>query len=90
MLINNAIQFEQKLYDLINTCGLPVDTAFFILKSVYLDFQNTLLEYARTEEDEIAHEKETILDLDPKQTSVTNMKRKEIMENDDTINRDNA
>ena len=90
MLINNAIQFEQKLYDLINTCGLPVDTAFFILKSVYLDFQNTLFEYARTEEDEAVYEKETILDLDPKQTSAANMKRKEITENDNTINRDNA
>ena len=82
MFINNAIQLEQKLYDLINTCGLPVDTAFFILKSVYLDFQNTLWEYARTENNETVNDKETTLDLAPKQMSVTNMEKKEITEND--------
>jgi len=46
MTIKETLKFEQNLYNLINTCGLPVDTAFFVLKSVYLDFQKTLYEYA--------------------------------------------
>ena len=47
MNIQEALNFEQNLYQLINTCGLPVDTAFYIFKSVYLDFQNTVYEYAK-------------------------------------------
>lgn len=46
MTIKEALKFETDLYNLINTCGLPVDTAYYILKSVYLNFQKTLYEYA--------------------------------------------
>lgn len=49
MVIKESIQFEQNLYNLINNCGLPVDTAFYILKSVYLDFEKTLLNCANNE-----------------------------------------
>jgi hypothetical protein len=49
MNIKETIQFENNLYELINTCGLPVDTAFYVLKSVYLDFQKTLYECANNE-----------------------------------------
>lgn len=47
MNIQEAIDFEQNLYDLINSCGLPVETAFYVLKSVYLDFQHTIIDYAK-------------------------------------------
>lgn len=46
MTIQESLKFEQNLYNLINTCGLPVDTAYYILKSVYYDFQKTIYEYA--------------------------------------------
>lgn len=49
MVIKESIHFEQNLYNLINNCGLPVDTAFYILKSVYLDFEKTLLNCANNE-----------------------------------------
>ena len=42
MPAKKAIEFETNLYNLINSCGLPVDTAFYVLKSVYIDFQRTL------------------------------------------------
>lgn len=51
MSIKESLQFEQQLYDLINSCGLPVSTAFYILKSVYLDFEKTLYECAKTEDE---------------------------------------
>ena len=49
MVIKDSIKFEQDLYNLINNCGLSVDTAFYILKSVYLDFEKTLLNCANNE-----------------------------------------
>ncbi len=49
MSIKEAIKFEQNLYNLINSSGLPVSTAFYILKSVYLDFEKTLYECAKNE-----------------------------------------
>ncbi len=47
--IKSAIQFEQDLYNLINHSGLQLETAFYILKSVYIDFQNTLNDCLKTE-----------------------------------------
>lgn len=65
MVIKQSIKFEKDLYNLINNCGLPVDTAFYILKSVYLDFQNTLIDCAKNEEE--SFEEETVhYDVDPK------------------------
>ena len=58
MIIKETLKFEQNLYNLINTCGLPVDTAFFVLKSVYLDFQKTLYEYAEKEQGGITTEEQ--------------------------------
>ena len=49
MNIKETLAFENNLYNLINTCGLPLDTAFYVLKSVYLDFQKTLYECAGKE-----------------------------------------
>lgn len=49
MDIRKTLEFEENLYKLINSCGLPVDTAFYVLKSVYLDFKHTLEEYAKKE-----------------------------------------
>ena len=49
MNIKETLLFEENLYNLINTCGLPVSTAFYVLKSVYLDFQKTLYECAKKE-----------------------------------------
>ena len=57
--INAAFVFEQKLYDLINSSGLQIDTAFFVFKSVYMDFQNILKECAKTE-GEMRKEQESI------------------------------
>ena len=57
MKFKKSIQFEQNLYNLINTCGLSVDTAFYILKSVYLDFQKTLYECAKNEQNSKEEEK---------------------------------
>ena len=91
MFINDAIQFEKNLYALINSCGLPVDTAFFVLKSVYLDFQNTLNEYAKTENDEKITEKTTEITIPQESKKFVEINNnKEITENDDTVNRDNA
>lgn len=78
MNIQLALQFENNLYKLINECGLPIDTAFYVLKSVYLDFQNTLSNYAN-KDGEISENQEII-----------KVNNKEIMENDDTINRDDV
>ena len=58
MNIKETIQFENNLYELINTCGLPVDTAFYVLKSVYLDFQKTLYECANNESETYTTEKQ--------------------------------
>lgn len=63
MNIKETLQFENNLYDLINTCGLPVDTAFYVLKSVYLDFQKTLYECANNE-GETYTKKEQVYELD--------------------------
>lgn len=57
MIIKETLKFEQDLYNLINTCGLPVDTAFYVLKSVYLDFEKTLLECAKKEDENHVTEK---------------------------------
>lgn len=49
MNIKETLRFENDLYNLINSCGLPVSTAFYVLKSVYLDFQKTFYECAQNE-----------------------------------------
>lgn len=41
-MIKKALQFEKNLYDLINSCGLPVETAYYILKTVILTFEQQL------------------------------------------------
>ena len=57
MNIKETLLFEENLYNLINTCGLPVSTAFYILKSVYLDFEKTLYECVKNEANNpITHE----------------------------------
>lgn len=56
MSIKEAKQFEQNLYNLINNCGLPVDTAFYIFKSVYLDFEHTVNLCARNEGQTVTQE----------------------------------
>ena len=60
MNIQGAINFEKNLYDLINSCGLPVETAFYILKSVYLDFQHTVIDYANKDDTNTHTETQTI------------------------------
>lgn len=57
MVIKETLKFEQDLYNLINTCGLPVDTAFYVLKSVYLDFQQTLYKCVKSEGPAYSEEK---------------------------------
>lgn len=59
MNIKEALKFENDLYNLINNCGLPVDTAFYVLKTVYLDFQKTLLECANNEGETYTQEEKT-------------------------------
>ncbi len=59
MSIKESLQFEQQLYDLINNCGLPVSTAFYILKAVYLDFEKTLLKCADSEGETYTQEEKT-------------------------------
>lgn len=58
MIIKETLEFEQNLYNLINSCGLPVDTAFYVLKSVYLDFEKTLLECAKNEGESYSQEQQ--------------------------------
>lgn len=67
MTIKESMKFEQDLYDLINNCGLSVDTAFYILKSVYLDFQKTLLDCAKTEQDDPVTHETVNYKMDPEQ-----------------------
>lgn len=61
MVIKDALQFEKNLYNLINSCGLPLDTAYYILKSVYLDFQQTVYEYAKKDKDNYTVEEQVIM-----------------------------
>jgi hypothetical protein len=77
MTIKEALQFERNLYNLINTCGLPVDTAFYILKSVYLDFQKTLLECADQEPDDPITTEEHIYNMDEGPMEIKELKRKD-------------
>ncbi len=58
MIIKETLEFERNLYNLINSCGLPVDTAFYVLKSVYLDFEKTLLECAKNEGESYSQEQQ--------------------------------
>ncbi len=81
MVIKETLQFEKNLYDLINNCGLPVDTAFYVLKSVYLDFQKTLLECAENEGETYTQEQE-VYKLDDREKGDN--------DNEQSINRDNA
>jgi len=78
MNIKETIKFENDLYNLINNCGLPVSTAFYVLKSVYLDFQKTLYECAQNESETYTQE-EKVYGL--------NKEEKEII-NEQTINTD--
>jgi len=55
MNIKQALAFEQALYKLINTSGLSVETAYYILKSVYLDLQKTVYDCARTQKENDEH-----------------------------------
>ena len=73
MNIKETLAFESNLYNLINSCGLPLDTAFFVLKSVYLDFQKTLYECA---------EKEGTAEKETQEIYKYNVEEKEIIEND--------
>lgn len=59
MNIKETLKFENDLYNLINNCGLPVDTAFYVLKTVYLDFQKTLLECVNNEGETYTQEEKT-------------------------------
>lgn len=78
MIIKETIKFENDLYNLINSCGLPVDTAFYVLKSVYLDFQKTLYECANNEGETYTKE-EVVYELD---------KEKKEINDEQTINAD--
>lgn len=80
MNIQLAIKFENDLYNLINNCGLPVDTAFYVLKAVYLDFQKTLLE-CTSNENEIYNQEEQTYNLYDKE-------KKENEDEQGTINSD--
>lgn len=76
MVIKESLKFEQDLYNLINTCGLPVDTAYYILKSVYLDFQKTLYEYAEKEQGGFTVEEKFIPVEDDLQSTEININEK--------------
>ena len=71
MNIKETLQFENNLYELINTCGLPVDTAFYVLKSVYLDFQKTLYECVNNEGETYTQE-EKVYELNNEEKEITN------------------
>lgn len=71
MNIKETIQFENNLYNLINACGLPVDTAFYVLKSVYLDFQKTLYECAQNEGETYTQE-EKVYELNSEKKEINN------------------
>lgn len=86
MGIKESLQFERQLYNLINSCGLSVDTAFYILKTVYLDFEKTLLECAKNEGENITQEEEVFKMDDKELEELKELK----FTNDGTINRDNA
>ena len=72
MTIKESLQFEKNLYNLINTCGLPVDTAFYILKSVYLDFEKTVYDCAQQEPENPVTSEQKVYTVEnmPKQVEV--------------------
>jgi len=84
MIIQTSLKFEKDLYDLINNCGLPIDTAFYILKSVYLDFQQTLMDCAKTE-GETFSEEEIKYNLDPDDCKNMPFKEKEKVNNEQPV-----
>ena len=67
MNIQEALDFEQNLYNLINSCGLPIETAFYILKSVYLDFQRTITTYAEKGDTGLHTEEQTFVNEEAKE-----------------------
>lgn len=71
MNIKETIKFENDLYNLINSCGLPVSTAFYVLKSVYLDFQKTLYECAQNEGETYTQE-EKVYGLNKEEKEIIN------------------
>ena len=51
--------FQQNLYKLINTCGLPVGTAYFILKDATAELEKTFNECAYKESQQDLNKTET-------------------------------
>lgn len=50
MKCSNAEKFRTELYNLINNCKLPLATAFYIVKDVYRDFNETYLKIIQQEQ----------------------------------------
>lgn len=50
--IKQSKNFEIQLNNLINNCGLNIDTAYYILKSVLLDVENTYNVFLLSQENE--------------------------------------
>lgn len=60
--IKQSKNFEIQLNNLINNCGLNIDTAYYILKSVLLDVENTynVFLFNQKEEEEQKQEQKEI------------------------------
>lgn len=48
-----AKDLENNLYSLINNSGLSLDTAFYVLKSVYLDLKSSFDMYLLSSENDV-------------------------------------
>lgn len=52
--------FQMQLNNLINSCGLSIDTVYYILKSVLLDVENTYNVFLFNQEEEQKQEQKEI------------------------------
>ena len=59
-----AKDLENNLYSLINNSGLSLDTAFYVLKSVYLDLKSSFDMYLLSSENNVDQNTEQSVEMD--------------------------
>lgn len=89
-MVQNALKLEQALYDLINDSGVSVETAYFILKTVLYDFEKELPNYIQAEGQSYKENNTYKFDESNTSSATAQINFKEITENEQSSNRDNA
>lgn len=63
MFTNPMLQFEERLYDLINNCGLTIGEAYYIVNNASLELKLKLYEIAIKEQNEKEEDYSQTVDL---------------------------